>query len=364
MENQQKVRVLIVDDSALIRRLLTDILGSDPDIEVVGSAMDPYAAREKIKKYDPDVITLDIEMPKMDGLTFLSNLMRLRPMPVVMFSSLTQHNAEATVRALELGAIDFVCKPSSGISNSLADVATEIITKVKVAARANVVALGNSLRPPLIEPKFSVDEVLPARPIHRFTHTKTPLIALGASTGGVEALLHVLGQLPDNLPPIVIAQHIPPTFSQSFALRADKHSRLRVFEAANGQEIVGGCAYIAPGSHHLLVTPTRHGLVCKLSDGKPVNRHRPSVDVLFRSVGQTVGANALGILMTGMGDDGARGLKELNDMGCHTVAQDQASSVVWGMPGSAVKLGGVSEQLPLDALPQAIVHWVQHNGSN
>ncbi len=357
----KKVKVLIVDDSALIRRLLTEIFSSDPDIEVVGSAMDPYAAREKIKKLNPDVITLDIEMPKMDGLTFLGNLMRLRPMPVIMFSSLTQRNADATMQALELGAVDFVGKPSGGISHSLEDVAAEITAKVKMAADVNVEALSAPRQLPVVEPKLTADEILPARAAPTVSKVQEPLIAIGASTGGVEALMQVLSSLPHELPPIVITQHIPATFSESFAQRADKHSALSVFEARDGQEICAGCAYIAPGSHHLLVTEQGGQLRCKLSDGPPVNRHKPSVDVLFRSVTQVMGNKSLGILLTGMGDDGARGLLEMREAGCNTVAQDKASSVVWGMPGSAVKLNAAERQLALIDVPHAIVDWsVKH----
>lgn len=355
--NTRKVKVLIVDDSALIRRLLTEILSADAGVEVVGSAMDPYAAREKIKKLNPDVLTLDIEMPKMDGLTFLGNLMRLRPMPVIMFSSLTQRNADATMQALELGAVDFVGKPSGGISHSLEEIGEEITAKVKMAAGVNVEALATPRDRPVIEPKLSADEILPARAAPQSSKVKQPLIAIGASTGGVEALMQVLSSLPPDLPPLVITQHIPATFSESFAKRADKHSALSVFEAQNGQEIHPGCAYIAPGSHHLLVSNRSGQLCCKLSDGPPVNRHRPSVDVLFRSATQTLGSNVLGILLTGMGDDGARGLLELREAGSSTIAQDHASSVVWGMPGSAVKLNAAQRQLPLTEVPRAIVDW-------
>lgn len=355
--SEKKIKVLIVDDSALIRRLLTDILSSDPGIEVVGAAMDPFAARDKIKKLEPDVITLDIEMPKMDGLTFLSNLMRLRPMPVVMFSSLTQKNADATMQALELGAIDFVGKPTGGISHSLDEVAADIIAKVKIAAVANPTALKPMRTPKPIEQRFSADEVIPKLDNPRPARIQDPLVAIGASTGGVEALMDVLSQLPATTPPTVITQHIPATFSESFAMRANKHSAMEVCQAQDGQQILPGHAYIAPGSHHLLVEARGGNLFCKLSDGQPVNRHKPAVDVLFRSVSQVVGKNAMGVILTGMGDDGARGLKELQDIGCFTVAQDKESSVVWGMPGSAVKLGAADEIVPLSDVPKAILKW-------
>lgn len=357
----KKIKVLIVDDSALIRRLLTEIFSSDPELEVVGSAMDPYVAREKIKKLEPDVITLDIEMPKMDGLTFLGNLMRLRPMPVIMFSSLTKKNNDATLQALELGAVDFVCKPQGGMSDTLEQVAEELIRKVKGAAGANPKALRPS-RPHIeIEKRYTADEIIKHAPMRNPSRIKEPVVAIGASTGGVEALIEVLSRMPAHSPITVITQHIPATFSESFALRANKHSAMEVCQAQDGQQMLPGHAYIAPGAYHLLVVTRGNNLYCKLSDGPAVNRHKPAVDVMFRSVAQHIGSSAMGVLLTGMGDDGARGLKELQDIGCFTIAQDEASSVVWGMPGSAVKLGAADEILPLTDIPNRILRWqTQH----
>ena len=342
-----KIRVLIVDDSALVRQVLTEILNSDPRIEVAGSAADPYAAREKIKALNPDVLTLDVEMPRMDGLTFLSNLMRLRPMPVVMVSSLTERGADTTLRALELGAVDFVSKPKVDLAHTLKEYADELIEKVKAAAGAHVRTIERSTPTAEVVPKYSADAVIKqgARPRH--FRTTDRIVALGASTGGTEAIKEVLVRLPPDAPGMVIAQHIPEAFSGPFAQRMDGCSQVRVFEAQDGQQILPGHVYIAPGSHHLLVARDGARFVCRLSDGPPVNRHRPSVDVLFRSVAQNAGQNAIGVLLTGMGDDGARGLKEVQEAGAPTIAQDERTSVVWGMPGAAVKLGAADDVLPL-----------------
>lgn len=355
------IRVLVIDDSAVMRRLLTEMLNTDPEIEVVGAAMDAYAAREKIKKLDPDVITLDIEMPKMDGLTFLANLMRLRPMPVVMFSSLTKKNADETVRALELGAVNFVCKPGGDSPESIDAVAAELRERVKEAAAANMKAVRPS-RPRSetrreIEQRYSADEVIKREEVPRSRRSKNPVIAIGASTGGVEALISVLSTMPADTPAIVITQHIPAAFSGSFAARANNNSAMTVHHAEAGMQLEHGNVYIAPGAAHLLITNKGGKLFTELSDGPPVNRHKPSVDVLFRSVAQSAGVSAMGVLLTGMGDDGARGLKELQDIGCLTIAQDEASSVVWGMPGSAVKLGAADEQVALLDVPNRIMKW-------
>lgn len=346
----QKIRVLIVDDSALVRQVLTEVLQSDPALEVVGSAADPYAARDKIKQLTPDVLTLDVEMPRMDGVTFLKNLMRLRPMPVVMVSSLTEQGAEITLQALELGAVDYVSKPKVDVAHSLQDYAEEIIAKVKCAARARVRALDQRATPPslTVAPKLSADAVLaPSGASQHFKATER-LIALGASTGGTEAIKDVLCRLPADAPAMVITQHMPEAFTASFAARLNGLAAMTVCEARDGQHILRGHAYIAPGNRHLLVVRDGARYVCKLHDGPPVNRHRPSVDVMFRSVAQNVGANALGVLLTGMGDDGARGMLEMHNVGIATLAQDEPSSVVWGMPGTAVKLGGVDEVVPLE----------------
>lgn len=351
-----KKKVLIVDDSALVRQLLTEMLRGDADLEVVGTAADPFAAREKIKQLNPDVITLDVEMPRMDGVTFLENLMRLRPTPVVMVSSLTQKGAEVTLRALELGAVDFVSKPTVDLAGTLHLYAAELIAKVKMAAGANVNRRISVSTNANVAPKLSADAILPSQQRGRsMLRTTEKIIAIGASTGGTEALRALLEVLPPDAPAIVISQHIPAAFSKPFAERLDKISAMKVFHAENGQYILPGHAYVAPGDKHLLVERDGARYVCHLSDGPPVNRHRPSVDVMFRSVAQNVGLNAVGVILTGMGDDGARGLKEMLDAGSHTLAQDEASSVVWGMPGSAVKLGASERVEPLSRIAQVML---------
>ena len=358
------IRVLIIDDSALVRNLLKRILEQDPQIKVIGSAADAYIAREKIKKLRPDVLTLDVEMPKMDGITFLGNLMRLHPMPVVMVSSLTQKGAEATLRALELGAIDFVGKPQGDFDGSLENVGAEIIEKVKTAAKANIRAAGSRRSsPPLtVEEKQTVDAVIPVSTKRRVAAGLPPLLAIGASTGGTEAIKDVLVNLPADMPAIVITQHIPPGFSTAFAQRMDRLATLAVHEAKEGQQILPGHVYIAPGAQHLLVARNDKGYYCKLSDGPRVNRHKPSVDVLFRSVAQTAGKNATGVILTGMGNDGAHSLLELREAGARTIAQDEASSVVWGMPGAAVKQGAAEQILPLEKIPATLVYLLSGKG--
>jgi two-component system, chemotaxis family, protein-glutamate methylesterase/glutaminase len=346
-----KITVLIVDDSALVRRLLTELLNSDPEIEVIGTAIDPFQARDKIKQLKPDVLTLDIEMPRMDGVTFLKNLMRLRPMPVVMISTLTEHGAQVTLDALELGAVDFVTKPKLDLSNTMAEYTEEITTKVKEAAKVNVHALVPQTPVKLeVSEKLTADAVLLATETRKIpAHLKTTdkIIAIGASTGGTEAIKAVLQQLPPDSPGVVIAQHIPAAFSGPFAERVNGVSALEVCEAQDGQQILSGHAYIAPGDKHLIVERSGARFYCNLNDGPLVNRHKPSVDVLFRSVAQNVGPNAIGVMLTGMGDDGAQGMLEMKEAGATNIAQDEKTSVVWGMPGSAVKLGAAELQIPL-----------------
>lgn len=344
---KEKIKVLIVDDSALIRQMLTEIISSDRELEVVGTATDPLAAREKIKKLNPDVLTLDVEMPKMDGVSFLSNLMRLRPMPVVMVSSLTEAGADVTLQALEYGAVDFVTKPKIDVASGFGDYADEIIEKVKMAAKANVRTLDKSTAIREVAPKLKADAILEGSSGKRLFKTTDHIIAIGASTGGTEAIKDVLSRLPANTPGTVITQHIPEAFSKPFAQRMNNVSAMTVTEARDGQQILRGHAYIAPGSHHLLVERDGARYICRLNDGPPVNRHKPSVDVLFRSVAQNAGHNAIGVILTGMGDDGADGLKEMKEMGAKTIAQDEKTSVVWGMPGEAVKKGGVDKVVPL-----------------
>ena len=348
--NAKRIRVLIVDDSALVRRLLTDMLSDDPAIEVLGTAADAYAAREKIKALNPDVLTLDVEMPKMDGLTFLRNLMRLRPMPVIMVSSLTEQGASITLDALALGAVDFLTKPKIDVAATLAPYREELIGKIKVAALARPRPF-RELAP--VEESRGVDAVLPKGTALPF-RTTDRIIAIGASTGGTEAIRDVLVACEPDTPGIVVAQHIPKAFSTAFARRLDGCCRMTVSEAEHGQQVLPGHVYIAPGDRHLMLSRDGARYVCSLDDGTLVNRHKPSVDVLFRSVAQTAGANAIGVILTGMGQDGALGLKEMREAGAHTIAQDEASSVVWGMPGEAVALGAAAEVLPLDSISHAL----------
>jgi two-component system chemotaxis response regulator CheB len=355
-----KIKVLIVDDSALVRQLLTEILNSAPGVEVVGVAHDPYMAREKIKQLNPDVLTLDVEMPKMDGITFLSNLMRLRPMPVVMVSSLTEQGADVTLQALELGAVDFVSKPKTDLAHSLSDYTDEIVDKVKIAAQAKVRAIERCVvEAKQISGKQTADVILSKGLATRRFKTTDRIIAIGASTGGTEAIKEVLMQLPADTPGIVITQHIPEAFSKPFANRMNGVSAMTVLQARDGQQIVPGHVYIAPGNRHLLVARDGARYICRLNDGPPVNRHRPSVDVLFRSVAQNAGPNAVSVILTGMGDDGAKGMLEMQEEGAPTVAQDEASSVVWGMPGEAVRLGCVDKVLPLRKIADEILRLVR-----
>ena len=351
----KKIKVLVIDDSALMRKLLSEILASDSQIEVVGTASDAYIARDKIKALNPDVVTLDVEMPRMDGLSFLRNLMRLRPMPVVMCSTLTQAGAETALDALALGAVDVVGKPISDMAHSLKDSAEEIIAKVKMAASVNVRAPHEfPLR--AVEASRDAGAILAKRAPFKGSFTGDQLIAIGASTGGTEAIKEVLMQLTDeHLPGVVIAQHIPKAFSGPFAARMNACSPLTVCEARDGDAILPGHVYIAPGDDHLLVERAGRGYRCRLDAGPVVNRHRPSVDVLFRSVAQTAANRAVGVLLTGMGRDGAEGLKEMREAGAATIAQDEHSSVVWGMPGAAWKLGAAQALHPLSDMAARIM---------
>ncbi len=356
-----KIRVLVVDDSALVRRLLSEILSSDPEIEVVGTAQDAYLARQKIKQLNPHVLTLDVEMPRMDGIQFLRNLMRLHPMPVVMCSSLTERGAEVTLEALALGAIDFVTKPKVDLAHKLDDYAREIIHKVKVAARARVHTSSQTPEVNLkVVEKLTADAVLP-RSSGRHFRTTEQIAAIGASTGGTEAIRDVLTALPSDAPGIVITQHIPKAFSGPFARRLDSCCALTVCEASDGQQILRGHAYVAPGDKHLLVVRDGAQYRCRLHDGPEVERHKPSVDVLFRSVAQNAGPNAIGVMLTGMGRDGAQGMKEMREAGASCIVQDEPSSVVWGMPGAAWELGAADSQHPLAQIGAKIMQLVERN---
>jgi two-component system chemotaxis response regulator CheB len=342
----KRIRVLIVDDSALVRKLLSDLLTSDRQIDVIGTAGDAYVARQKIKELNPDVLTLDVEMPKMDGVTFLRNLMRLRPMPVVMVSTLTEHGAAITLDALAAGAVDYLPKPKLDIAAVLGEYREELIAKVKAAAGARVRAL---TAPRAVPERVDVDALLPRREVRHF-RTTDRVIAIGASTGGTEAIKEVLMGFAPDTPGVMIAQHIPKAFSGPFAKRLNANCRMSVCEAEDGQQVLPGHVYVAPGDRHLLLVRDGARYVCSLDDGSPVNRHKPSVDMLFRSVAQQAGSNAVGVILTGMGQDGARGLKDMREAGAQTIAQDEASSVVWGMPGEAVALGAAGQVLTLSEI--------------
>ncbi|KLD78671.1 chemotaxis response regulator protein-glutamate methylesterase [Xanthomonas hyacinthi] len=350
MTSEIPCRVLIVDDSAVVRQMLTEILSRAPGIEVVGSAADPILAREKIKRLNPDVITLDVEMPRMDGLAFLENLMRLRPTPVVMISSLTERGADTTLQALALGAVDFISKPKLDVARGLEEYAEEIIGKVKAAATAKVRALD---RPAAARPAGNA--VAPSAVSTLKFRTTDRLIAIGASAGGTEALRVVLEGMPADAPAVVMTQHLPAGFSAAFADRLNRHSAMAVREASEGEAILPGHAYLPPGGKHLQVVRDGARWRCKIDDGPPVNRHKPAVDVLFQSVARNAGANAIGAVLTGMGDDGARGLLEMLQAGASTLVQDEATSVVWGMPGTAFRLGAAQEVLPLDRIAERLI---------
>jgi two-component system chemotaxis response regulator CheB len=337
MTGARKIRVLIVDDSALIRRLLSEMVDSQPDMQAVGTASDPVVARELIRTLDPDVITLDVEMPRMDGLEFLERLMRLRPTPVLMVSTLTEQGSDITLRALELGAVDFVTKPKLDIVRGMGEYVEEIAEKIRATARAK---LKRGVRAPA--------RALP--PIGARLASTEKLIVVGASTGGTEAIKDLLVALPPDCPAILIAQHMPEGFTTSFAKRLDSLSRLSVKEAQDGERILPGHAYIAPGHSHLLLKRSGANYVAQLSQSAPVNRHRPSVDVLFRSVAEYAGANSMGVILTGMGRDGAQGMLEMHRAGAYTFAQDEDSCVVFGMPREAIALGGVDEVAPISEM--------------
>ncbi|MEQ1527927.1 MAG: chemotaxis response regulator protein-glutamate methylesterase [Methylococcales bacterium] len=346
-----KIRVLIVDDSLLIRKILTEVLNSSPDIEVVGCAQDPLVARDMIKQLNPDVLTLDIEMPHMDGITFLRNLMRLRPTPVVMISTLTEKGAEVTLEALTIGAVDFIAKPKVDVVNTLNEYADEIITKVKMAARANVKNIANRA----LVHRSEAPAPIQSSPVRKPAGRSNRIIALGASTGGTEAIKTVAKDLPGDTPAILITQHLPAAFSESFVKHIDLITEMRASIPRHGQIVEPGNIYLAPGDKHMLVIKDVNHYVIQLSDEQPVNRHKPAVDVLFHSVAQCAGANALAVLLTGMGADGAVGMKEMHDAGAKTIIQDEQSSVVWGMPGAAYKLGCADHIVSLEQVANKIL---------
>ncbi len=346
----QKIKVLCVDDSALIRSLMTEIINGQPDMMVCATAPDPLVARELIKQHNPDVLTLDVEMPRMDGLDFLEKLMRLRPMPVVMVSSLTERGSEITLRALELGAVDFVTKPRVGIRDGMLDYAEKLADKIRAASRARV------RQTPQPQAAVRAAGGHPAAPMVNNPLVSTEkLIIIGASTGGTEAIREVLTPLPPDAPAVLIAQHMPPGFTKSFAQRLNGLCRIAVKEAEHGERVLPGHAYIAPGHAHLLLARSGANYIAQLSDEPPVNRHRPSVDVLFRSAATHAGKNALGVILTGMGRDGAAGLLEMKRAGAHTFAQDEASCIVFGMPREAIALGAADEVAPLAEMSRRVM---------
>ena len=340
-----QIKVLIVDDSVFVRKLLTEILDADPEIKVIGAANDPIVAKEMLKTMSPDVMTLDVEMPHLDGISFLEQLMRLKPMPVVMISTKTTKSADVTMRALALGAIDFIAKPSNYAFREIEAMADEIREKVKAAASANLQA------------KYTkTTQKIASTPI---TVKKDLLIAIGSSTGGVEALEVLLAGLPATMPPIVITQHMPPQFTSSLAKRLNSHLPLTVKEAIEGDKLKEGHVYIAPGGKHLIVKKTKTGFITALSDAEKVNAHRPSVDVLFNSVAESFGHNAVGVILTGMGSDGANGLKAMRDAGAHTIGQNQSTCVIYGMPKAAVAKGAVCQELPLSDIANKIIKYCE-----
>jgi len=345
-----KTRVIVVDDSALVRSLLTEIINRQSDMVCVGAAADPLVAREMIRELNPDVITLDVEMPRMDGLDFLSRLMRLRPMPVVMVSTLTERGAEVTMKALELGAVDFVAKPKIGIADGLRLLAEDITDKVRIASKATI--RKHAPAPAAQGGTAPARSAVPSS-VGRLSTEK--IIFIGASTGGTEATKEVLMNLPPDCPAVVITQHMPPGFTRSYAARLDGLCRISVKEAQDGERILPGHAYIAPGGLHLSVERSGANYIARVHDGEPVNRHRPSVEVLFKSAARVVGPNALGIMLTGMGADGAKAMKELRDAGSYNYVQDEATCVVFGMPREAINAGAAHEVLPLQQIAPKLI---------
>ena len=340
-----KIRVLVVDDSALVRSLLSEIINREPDMRCVGAASDPLVAREMIRELAPDVITLDVEMPRMDGIDFLGKLMRLRPMPVLMVSTLTERGADVTLRALELGAVDFVAKPRIGVADGLRQLAEDICAKLRTAAQAQVRRLPS--------PAARTAQRPAAPGLGRLSTEK--IVFIGASTGGTEATRELLMGLPADAPAVVITQHMPPGFTRSYAARLDSLCRIRIKEAADGDRILPGHGYIAPGGLHLTVERSGANYLARVRDGDPINRHKPSVEALFESAARVVGPNALGVMLTGMGADGAKAMKAMRDAGSYNICQDEASCVVFGMPREAIAQGAAHEVLPLQRIAPALL---------
>ncbi|MFY3384864.1 protein-glutamate methylesterase/protein-glutamine glutaminase [Paracidovorax sp. MALMAid1276] len=350
----RKIRVIVVDDSALVRSLLSEIINRQRDMECIGTANDPLVAREMIRELNPDVITLDVEMPRMDGIDFLGRLMRLRPMPVLMISTLTERGAEVTMKALELGAVDFVAKPRVGLASGLNELASHIVDKIRVAAVAQVRRAPARDAAPSGHAGAGGSAAPATTLLGRLSTEK--LICIGASTGGTEAIKEVLVQMPADSPAIVITQHMPPGFTTSFAARLNGLCQITVKEAANGERILPGHAYIAPGGTQFHVARSGANYVAVVDDGPPVNRHKPSVEVLFKSAAAVVGRNAFGIMLTGMGNDGAAAMREMKDAGSYNYVQDEATCIVFGMPREAIAHGAADEVLPLGQIAPALIN--------
>lgn len=349
----QKIRVVVVDDSALVRGLLAEIIDRQPDMCCIGAAADPLVAREMIRNLNPDVITLDVEMPRMDGIDFLSRLMRLRPMPVVMVSTLTERGADVTLKALELGAVDFVAKPKIGVADGLRQLGADITEKVRTAAKARVNRLAAA--------PAATGGAKPAAPASLGRLSTEKIIFIGASTGGTEATREVLMQLPADAPAVMITQHMPPGFTKSYAARLNGLCRIAVAEARDGERVLPGHAYIAPGGQHMSVERSGANYIARVQAGEPVNRHMPSVEVLFDSAARVVGRNALGVMLTGMGGDGARAMRTMKDAGSFNLCQDEASCVVFGMPREAIAKGAAHEVLPLGKIAPRLMEWLRAN---
>ncbi|MFO6421753.1 chemotaxis response regulator protein-glutamate methylesterase [Hylemonella sp. W303a] len=360
----KKIRVVVVDDSALVRSLLAEIINRQRDMECVGVANDPLVAREIIRELNPDVITLDVEMPRMDGLDFLGRLMRLRPMPVLMISTLTERGAEVTMKALELGAIDFVAKPRIGLAEGIKELADQIVEKIRVAASAHVKraipqpaparAAGSQEAAGVVHP--------PAKLLGRVSTEK--LICIGSSTGGTEAVKEILMRMPADAPGILVTQHMPPGFTTSFAARLNGLCQITVKEAEDRERLLPGHAYIAPGGRHLRIDRSGANYIAIVEDGEPVNRHKPSVEVLFHSCAQVVGPNAFGIMLTGMGNDGAKAMREMKDAGSYNYVQNEATCVVFGMPREAIAHGAADEVLPLLEIAPALLSRLRSGGGD
>jgi len=350
------IRVFIIDDSAVVRKVLTEMLKAAAGIEVIGSAQDPIFAQSKMEKDWPDVITLDVEMPRMDGITFLKKIMAERPTPVIMCSTLTEEGSKTSLEALRIGAIDVVAKPKANLKTSLPEASHELVSAIRVAAKANMA----SVKPKRIAPVLRIPEKLTAdavlsKKVSRNARLARPLIAIGSSTGGTQALEEVLTALPANTLPILIVQHMPEKFTRTFADRLNELCQVNIKEAEDNDAVLPGRVLIAPGGKHMMLQTTQFGASVQVKDGPLVSRHKPSVDVLFRSVSKYAGSNALGIILTGMGDDGAKGMKEMHDEGAKTIGQNEETCVVYGMPQEAYKLGAVDSEVALDRIPEIIV---------